>query len=216
MPSASELDAVTVDAFRTLVGLADPGPCPRRRARAARARARRSDDPARVRDGGRLLHSASSRGPRRRVAPRASHRAPASSSRPRTCPSRHPTSSRTSSARSSSKSSPAQSRRSRAFARPGSRSPAWRTGMSLPRRASSGRRWGGTSTSSSAPPRPARKPDPRIFLLTLERLGVNPGRALHVGDDEVDRDGAVAAGLAFEPVPLSTVPARLGLGTSSL
>jgi putative hydrolase of the HAD superfamily len=59
----------------------------------------------------------------------------------------------------------------------------------------------------------AQKPDPGIFLLTLERLGVNPGRALHVGDDEVDRDGAVAAGLAFEPVPLSTVPARLGLGS---
>lgn len=59
----------------------------------------------------------------------------------------------------------------------------------------------------------AQKPDPQIFLLALERLGVNPGRALHVGDDEVDHDGAEAAGLAFAPVPLSTVPARLGLGS---
>jgi FMN phosphatase YigB (HAD superfamily) len=28
-----------------------------------------------------------------------------------------------------------------------------------------------------------RKPDPQIFSLTLEQLGVSPGRALHVGDD---------------------------------
>jgi FMN phosphatase YigB (HAD superfamily) len=58
----------------------------------------------------------------------------------------------------------------------------------------------------------AQKPDPRIFLLALERLGVPPARALHVGDDEVDREGASAAGLAFEPTPLETLPVRLGLG----
>ena len=96
------------------------------------------------------------------------------------------------------KSSPAQSRRSRAFARPARARLRGELGC-LRRSTSSGRRWGGTSTSSSAPPKPARKPDPRIFLLTLERLGVNPGQALHVGDDEVDRDGAVAAGLALSP-----------------
>ncbi len=55
------------------------------------------------------------------------------------------------------------------------------------------------------------KPDPRIFLLALERLRVEPGRALHIGDEEVDREGASAAGLAFEPVPLATLPERLGL-----
>ncbi len=56
-----------------------------------------------------------------------------------------------------------------------------------------------------------QKPDPRIFELALERLGVEPGRTLHVGDDDADRAGAQAAGLAFEPVPLATLPARLGL-----
>jgi putative hydrolase of the HAD superfamily len=57
----------------------------------------------------------------------------------------------------------------------------------------------------------AQKPDPRIFLVALERLGVAPRRTLHVGDHEVDRQGASAAGLAFEPAPLATLPARLGL-----
>ncbi|MBD0318302.1 MAG: HAD-IA family hydrolase [Thermoleophilia bacterium] len=57
----------------------------------------------------------------------------------------------------------------------------------------------------------APKPDPRPFRLALERLGVEPAQALHIGDDEVDRVGAAAAGLAFEPVPLATLPARLGL-----
>lgn len=58
----------------------------------------------------------------------------------------------------------------------------------------------------------AQKPDPRIFEVALQRLGVEPRRALHVGDDEVDQVGALAAGLAFEPTPLVTLPARLGLG----
>ena len=56
------------------------------------------------------------------------------------------------------------------------------------------------------------KPDPGVFLVALERLGVPPGRALHVGDGEGDAQGAAAAGLAFEPVPLATLPERLGLG----
>jgi putative hydrolase of the HAD superfamily len=55
----------------------------------------------------------------------------------------------------------------------------------------------------------APKPDPRPFRLALERLGVEPDRALHVGDDEADRAGAAAAGLAFAPPPLSTLPARM-------
>lgn len=57
------------------------------------------------------------------------------------------------------------------------------------------------------------KPAPRPFLLALERLGVEPAHAIHVGDDESDRLGALAAGLAFEPAPLVTLPARLGLET---
>ena len=41
-----------------------------------------------------------------------------------------------------------------------------------------------------------RKPDPRIFLEALGRLGVAPGRALHVGDRPAsDAAGALAAGI---------------------
>ena len=57
----------------------------------------------------------------------------------------------------------------------------------------------------------AAKPDPAIFRVALARLGVEPGRALHVGDDEADRAGALAAGLSFAPPPLATLPRRLGL-----
>lgn len=57
----------------------------------------------------------------------------------------------------------------------------------------------------------ALKPDPAIFALALARLGVEPEKALHVGNEQADREGALAAGLAFEPVPLGTLPARLGL-----
>ena len=41
-----------------------------------------------------------------------------------------------------------------------------------------------------------RKPDPRIFLEALGRLGVAPARALHVGDSaDTDAAGAEAAGI---------------------
>lgn len=53
------------------------------------------------------------------------------------------------------------------------------------------------------------KPDPAIFRLALERLGVDPGRALHVGDSDADAEGARAAGMRFEPAPLETLLARL-------
>jgi putative hydrolase of the HAD superfamily len=40
------------------------------------------------------------------------------------------------------------------------------------------------------------KPDPRIFAIALERLGVSPLEALHVGDSEtLDVEGAEGAGL---------------------
>jgi putative hydrolase of the HAD superfamily len=58
----------------------------------------------------------------------------------------------------------------------------------------------------------AAKPDPAVFLTALDRLSVSPERALHVGNGDGDRDGAAAAGLAFEPTPLATLPERLGLG----
>ena len=58
----------------------------------------------------------------------------------------------------------------------------------------------------------AAKPDPAVFAVALERLGVRADRTLHIGDGDTDREGASAAGLAFEPVPLATLPERLGLG----
>jgi putative hydrolase of the HAD superfamily len=61
-----------------------------------------------------------------------------------------------------------------------------------------------TSAEAGAP-----KPDPRIFWFALERLGVGPERALHVGDSEADEEGARAAGMAFAPAPLADLPARL-------
>jgi putative hydrolase of the HAD superfamily len=57
----------------------------------------------------------------------------------------------------------------------------------------------------------AEKPDPMLFVRSVDNLGVDPGRAVHVGDGEADREGAEAAGLAFEPVPLATLPERLGV-----
>lgn len=48
------------------------------------------------------------------------------------------------------------------------------------------------------------KPDPRIFQYALAQLSVEPARALHVGDEESDRAGALAAGMHFAPAPLVT------------
>jgi putative hydrolase of the HAD superfamily len=46
------------------------------------------------------------------------------------------------------------------------------------------------------------KPDPAPFLRALETLAVSPDRALHVGNDEVDALGARAAGMHFAWAPL--------------
>jgi putative hydrolase of the HAD superfamily len=50
----------------------------------------------------------------------------------------------------------------------------------------------------------AAKPDPAVFQLALERLGVQPHRALHVGDEDEDEEGAQAAGMRFARAPLAT------------
>ena len=50
-----------------------------------------------------------------------------------------------------------------------------------------------------------RKPDPQILALALARLRVTPERALHVGDDPVDEQAAKAAGLRFAYAPLEDV-----------
>jgi HAD superfamily hydrolase (TIGR01509 family) len=54
-----------------------------------------------------------------------------------------------------------------------------------------------------------KKPDPTPFRVALERLGVEPSRAVHVGDHAPhDEVGALAAGLRFEPAPLADAVAR--------
>ena len=50
----------------------------------------------------------------------------------------------------------------------------------------------------------APKPEPAVFRLALDRLGVDASRALHVGDEQGDADGAAAAGMRFAPAPLAT------------
>jgi HAD superfamily hydrolase (TIGR01509 family) len=47
------------------------------------------------------------------------------------------------------------------------------------------------------------KPDPRPFKVALRELAVPPERALHVGDRDVDEQGARAAGMHFAPAPLA-------------
>ena len=49
------------------------------------------------------------------------------------------------------------------------------------------------------------KPAPEIFRVALDRLGVEPERALHVGDGDADDRGASAAGMRFAPAPLAGV-----------
>lgn len=50
---------------------------------------------------------------------------------------------------------------------------------------------------ASARDRVRPKPAPDIVQLCLERAGVHPGAAVYVGDSEVDREAAAAAGTAF-------------------
>jgi HAD superfamily hydrolase (TIGR01509 family) len=47
------------------------------------------------------------------------------------------------------------------------------------------------------------KPDGGPLRHALERLGVEPARALHVGDDADDERAAAAAGTSFAPAPLA-------------
>jgi putative hydrolase of the HAD superfamily len=57
-----------------------------------------------------------------------------------------------------------------------------------------------TSAEAGAP-----KPEPAIFRLALDRLGVEPERALHVGDSPEDEAGARAAGMGFAAAPLEAL-----------
>lgn len=51
----------------------------------------------------------------------------------------------------------------------------------------------------------APKPEPDVFRRALELLGVDPARALHVGDEADDEAGALAAGMRFAYAPLAGV-----------
>lgn len=55
----------------------------------------------------------------------------------------------------------------------------------------------------------AAKPEPRIFELALQRIGARPDRAVHVGDSADDEEGARRAGLRFEPAPLADAARRI-------
>jgi HAD superfamily hydrolase (TIGR01509 family) len=55
-----------------------------------------------------------------------------------------------------------------------------------------------TSAEAGAP-----KPQPAVFRCALELLHVRPERALHVGDSDSDEQGAFAAGMHFAPAPLA-------------
>jgi FMN phosphatase YigB (HAD superfamily) len=55
----------------------------------------------------------------------------------------------------------------------------------------------------------AHKPAPVGLLRALAELGVPPERALHIGDDEVDEQAAAAAGVQFAHAPLHDAVASL-------
>jgi HAD superfamily hydrolase (TIGR01509 family) len=55
----------------------------------------------------------------------------------------------------------------------------------------------------------ANKPSPRGILEATAKLGVEPSRTLHVGDEPADREAARAAGVRFAPAPLPEVVASL-------
>lgn len=61
-----------------------------------------------------------------------------------------------------------------------------------------------TSAEAGAP-----KPAPDVFELALARLDVPPERAVHVGDSDADEEGARAVGMRFEPAPLAAAAERI-------
>jgi HAD superfamily hydrolase (TIGR01509 family) len=55
----------------------------------------------------------------------------------------------------------------------------------------------------------ARKPDPRGLRLALAHLGVQPHRALHIGDEDADEQAARAVGMHFARTPLADAVAAI-------
>jgi putative hydrolase of the HAD superfamily len=61
-----------------------------------------------------------------------------------------------------------------------------------------------TSAEAGAP-----KPAPAVFALALARIGATAARAVHIGDAPADEEGALAAGLRFEHAPLADAARRI-------
>jgi histidinol phosphatase-like enzyme len=59
---------------------------------------------------------------------------------------------------------------------------------------------------------PRQKPQPGLLLAHLTALGVAAHEALYVGDLDIDRRAAEAAGLPFEWAPSFFAPSALGAG----
>jgi len=55
----------------------------------------------------------------------------------------------------------------------------------------------------------ARKPAPDGLLRALAELQIDPARALHIGDDEVDELAARAAGMRYAKTPLADAVALI-------
>jgi FMN phosphatase YigB (HAD superfamily) len=55
----------------------------------------------------------------------------------------------------------------------------------------------------------ARKPAPDGLLHALDKLQVDPARALHIGDDDADRDAAAEAGMQFARAPVAAAVATI-------
>ena len=55
----------------------------------------------------------------------------------------------------------------------------------------------------------AHKPAAEGMLSALAELQIGPERALHVGDDDADRESAAAAGMWFAPAPVSEAAATI-------
>lgn len=69
-------------------------------------------------------------------------------------------------------------------------------------------RW--TDTSVLSYEHGVQKPDPRLFALACERIGVDPGAVLMVGDDRRADGGAAALGCAVHFVDHLPVERRPG------
>ena len=67
----------------------------------------------------------------------------------------------------------------------------------------------GLASHFSAVVHAARKPAPDGLLRAVAELGVAPARALHIGDDGADEGAARAAGTHFAPAPLPAAAAAL-------